>query len=271
MSSLNPNATTVNDLCSEALRESGAFGIGQSPLAEDLTGAWARLQWMLQQWERKRWLVYHLVTYGLTCTGAQSYTVGPGGNFSTGGGSTSPFGPAFGPAFGAGTPALTARPNRIESCFLRQLTQPVPVDYPMQRLESMEDYNRLGLKTLTSFPYLYYYDPAWPLGVLYPWPVPQASIYGLYISVREQLPVQALTASMVLDLPYEYYAAILYNLALRLRPKYGIVTFSGDVLPGLAKDALNVLRTGNLQVSGLKIPTTLSRPGIYNIFSDRNY
>lgn len=271
MSSLDPANTTVYDLCSEALRESGAFGIGQTPLAEDVNGAWTRLQWMLQQWERKRWLVYHLKTYSVVSTGATSYSVGPGGDYDTSPAVVNPFAPAFGPAFGGGSPAITARPNRIESCFLRQLTQQMPVDYPMQRLESMEDYNLLGLKTLVSFPYFYYYDPGWPLGTLYPWPIPQSAIYEVFISIREQLPVSFANTSVALTLPYEYYAAVLYNLALRLRPRYGIVTFQGDVLPGLAKDSLNVLRTGNLQIAGLKIPTTLSRPGIYNIFSDRDY
>ncbi len=38
---------------------------------------------MLQQWERKRWLVYHLANYSIVATGQQSYTFGPGGEINT--------------------------------------------------------------------------------------------------------------------------------------------------------------------------------------------
>ena len=80
---LDPTNTTVGDICTEALKECGATGIGVTPLAEDISGAQARLQWMLQQWERKRWLVWHLVTFGIIATGAEEYTFGPGGQINT--------------------------------------------------------------------------------------------------------------------------------------------------------------------------------------------
>ena len=75
MSQLDPTKTTVGDICTAALKECGAIGVGQTPLAEDINDAWARLQWMIQQWERKRYLVYHLVTLSVVSTGAQTYTV----------------------------------------------------------------------------------------------------------------------------------------------------------------------------------------------------
>jgi len=48
-----------------------------------MNDAWARLQWMLQQWERKRFLVYHLRDYSVVSTGAISYTFGPQGQFNS--------------------------------------------------------------------------------------------------------------------------------------------------------------------------------------------
>lgn len=253
MSQLDPSATTVQDLCTAALKECGALGVGQTALAEDITDAWARLQWMLQQWERKRWLVYHLVTYTKVSTGAVSYTVGPGGDINTG--------------------ASSARPAKLESAFMRQLanTSPNQIDYPLDLLQSMEDYNRIALKQLVSFSNCAFYDPGWPLGTLYLWPVMQATIYAAGITVLEQLPIRFLTLATVLALPYEYYGAILYNLALRLRPKYQIAGFQGDILPSLAKDSLNVLRGANTAIARLQMPGGLARDGIYNIFSDRSY
>jgi len=253
MSALDPATTTMGDLVNEALKESGRIGVGQTPLAEDFNGGWMRLQWMLQQWERKRWLVYHLETKLVVSTGATSYTVGPGGSVDTGVGSV--------------------RPDKIESAFVRQLAQSPGnnIDWPLTLLQSMEDYNRIVLKGLVSFPGNAFYDPAWPLGNLYAWPVPTASIYSIGITIKAQLPVSFLNQAVVFTLPYEYYAAVLYNLALRLRPKYGIGTYPGDPLPGLVRDSLAVLRGANAAIARLHVPRDLMRGGLYNIYSDQNY
>ncbi len=253
MSQLDPANTSVGDLCTAALKECGQTGVGQTPLAEDINDAWARLQWMLQEWERKRWLVYHLVDYAKTSTGAVSYTVGAGGDFDTG--------------------ASSARPAKVESAFLRQLTlsQPNQIDYPLRVLESREDYNKIALKQLTSFPSLVFLDAGWPLGTLYCYPVPQANIYAIHITLMAQLPVKFANLAVAFSLPYEYYNAIVFNLALRLKSKYQIPTFPGDPLPGLAKDALNAIRGANTQIAELVIPQEVTRGGLYNIFSDRIY
>ena len=250
---LLPNATSVGDLCTAAMKECGALGVGQTPLAEDAQDAWARLQWMLQQWERKRWLVYHLVDLSIVSTGAISYTMGPGAQLDTGAGS--------------------ARPAKIESAFLRNIqnSEPNQVDYPLEILQSREDYNRIALKTLKAWPGYVFYDSDWPAGNVFVWPVPNATIYEVHVSVMAQLPVSFPTLATNFSLPYEYYNAIVLNLALRLRPKYGITSPPGDQLPALAKDALNVLRTANVQIGRLDIPADLLRQGIYNIFSDRMY
>ena len=256
MTALDPANTTWNDLCTEALRECSAFGVGQTPTSDDQNGALIRLMWMLQEWERKRWFVYHDVLYVVTSTGAQTYTVGPGGDFDTG--------------------VNSVRPNRIEAAFLRQPTVGSPggspVDYPLELIQSYEDYMRVTLKQLTSFTGGVFYDSKWPLGVLYPVPIPQATVYSIGILVLEQLPLSSLTngASKII-LPYEYYYAMMTNLAMRLRPKYGIGTWPGDPLPGLAKESMAMLKGANSQIPRLTMPKELSRGGIYNIFSDRNY
>lgn len=253
MSILDPANTTLGDICREALSESGYIGVGQTPLAEDLSGAWARLGLMLQQWERKRWLVYHLVDLAKTSTGALTYSCGPLGDLDTGVG--------------------TMRPAKVESAFLRQLTQSQPnqIDYPLAILQSREDYNKIALKQLQSFPGWIFYDATWPLGTVYTWPVPQANIYAVHVTVMAALPVKFATVADVFNIPYEYYSAMLYNLALRLRSKYQIASYPGDQLPGLAKDSLNVLRGANVQIARLSMPADILRPGIYNIFSDRSY
>lgn len=368
---VTPDNTTVGDICLAALKECGRIGVGQTADAETITDAWARLQWMLQQWERQRWFVYHLIDLAVVSTGSLSYTVGPGGQINTsiqsawglvggqiapqgsgtgyavgdtitllGGaiitvlGLANPWGPAFGPAFGppapgpvllfavtspgsypgtlpttltqtatsgqgqgfsltpkwqavspAASPGRSVRPDRLERAFLRQFNQSLPqtsqpnfagspplfIDYPLELLESREDYDNIALKQLVSFPSYAFYDSAWGLGNLFIWPVPNANIYEVHVTVKEQLPPAFATLATTFCLPYEYYGAILYNLALRLRAKYAIPPPPGDMLPGLAKDGLAVLRGANVQIARLQMPRSVVRPGLYNIFSDRFY
>lgn len=247
----NPEETTIGDLCKQALRECGAIGVGQTPLFDDINDAWARLQWMLMQWERKRWLVYHLKTYSLLSDGSQSYSIGPGADFDTG--------------------PDSMRPAKIASAFTRQQYQATnPVDYNLQVIPSKEDYNQITLKQLVAGPgEAVFLDSDWPWGYVYVWPIPQAFIYEIFITVYEQLPFQNMNLATNIELPYEYYNAILFNLAIRLRPKYRMGTYPGDHLPGMARDSLAVVRAPATQIAKLRMPANLKRRGLYNIFSDR--
>jgi hypothetical protein len=258
VSAIDPANTTVGDLATEVLRESGWLGQGQDAQAADIAATQTRLQWMLQQWQRERWLVYVLDTLVLPSTGANSYSIGPGGVFDTG--------------------ANSVRPDKVEAAFLRQITQSQPnqIDYPLEIIQSQEDYDRIALKQLKSFPGAVYLKTSWPLGEVFLYPVAQANIYAIGLSIKTQLPgnffAQAGLATK-LSLPWEYYAAILYEGATRMRSYFRIPTPPGDPLPGLTRNALGVLRGANTQIARLVLPKELVRGpgGLYNIFSDRTY
>ena len=164
------------------------------------------------------------------------------------------------------------RPDKIESAFLRQVNQPPPnqVDFPLQIVQSKEDYNTISLKSLVSFPQYIFFDPQWPLGSVFAWPVPQASVYALYVTVKTPMQYKFANLATKIALPYEYYEAILFNLTLRIRMQYGISNPPGDMLPKLAKNALNSLRLGNTAIKRSQMPGGLRNRGKgYNIFSDR--
>lgn len=235
---------TPNEIINQAFKKSGVLGVGQTASAEDTNDAFLDLNDMLAQWQRQRWLIWHLVTTGFTSTGAVSYTVGPGGNFNI------------------------PRPDRLESAFLRQLvtTQPNQVDYPLGIIQAREDYNRIALKTLSTFPMYVFYDSAYPTGVVYPWPVPQPSIYQLFITTKAHLS-RFSTLTEEIDLPPEYIAALKWNLAARLRPSYQLP--EDPQITALANIALNVIRNANAQVARLTMPDDVVRNGNYNIFSDQ--
>lgn len=235
--------TTPLDIITLSLKQSGVIGVGQTPLAEDTNDAFTLLNFMLNQWQSKRWLVYHLIDVSFVSTGAKFYTVGPGQQFNC------------------------TRPDRIEAAFFRQTIPSVPnqIDYPLQQISSRENYNDIALKNLTSFPSYYFYDSAFPIGFLYPWPLPQANLYEIHISIKETLAAfTSLTQAIIL--PEEYYAALLYNLAVRLRPMYQLPPDPTTI--ALAKDALAVLRGSNAQIPALTLDRNLIRGGIYNIYAD---
>lgn len=240
--------TTPLDICTAALKKSGVLGIGQNASAEDINDAYQDLQDMLAQWQRKRWLVYHLVDYAFTSTGAQSYTVGAGGNFN-----------------------VLQRPDKIVSAFFRQLntSSPNQVDYPLTIIEAREDYNNISLKQLITFPEYLFYDAAYPLGLAYPWPVIQSGLYELHLTFAEQLG-QFTGLNQVISLPLEYYAALKFNLAVRISSAYP-GTPANPYMVALAKDALNVIRNANTRIPLLRMPANLRRRGIYNIYSDMQY
>lgn len=240
-------STTVRDIIKLALKDAGVVGVGQSPLAEDTNDAFTKLNWMISQWQRKRWIIYHLVDLALTSTGAQTYTVGPTGDFVT-----------------------SVRPDKLEAAFFRQLinSQPNQVDYPLTIIPSREDYSRIALKKLQTFPQAIFYDAGYPNGTIYPWPVPQSVIYEIHLVVKSPLQSFA-NLSDVVNLPEEYYSAIHLNLVVRLWAQYGMQP-DPNVL-GLARDALNVIRGANTQISTLTMPADVMRDGHYNIYSDQTY
>lgn len=238
--------TTPQDLISFSLKAIGALGVGQSALTEDNTDAFNALNAMLAVWNRKRWLIWHLVDVVKVSTGAQSYTVGVGGDFNT------------------------PRPDRLEAAFFRQIisTQPNQVDYPLQILESREDYNQIALKALSSFPQSIFYDAAFPLGAVYPWPVPAASIYELHLTVKETLS-QFTSLNQTISMPPEYFEVIWTNLCVRLAPVYQVSAAPETI--ALAKASLATIRGANTQIPRLRMPGHLVRPSLYNVYSDQSY
>lgn len=247
--------TTATDILTLALKDANVLGEGQTPSATMMNDALRRCNWMIAEWNRKRWLIYHLVDISCMSDGRTTpYLVGNGADLN-----------------------ISSRPNRLEAAFLRQIVQTSPgqqVDYPLEILESWEDYSRIALKRLQpSFPNYIFYDTDWPIGKIYPYPFPQASIYEIHCLFKMVLSqFTSLTAQIIL--PDEYFQAIYLNMAVRLGVGHPIsrdptLQQQWNDLKGLARGSLNTLRTGNNQIARLGMPPGLNRPGIYNIYSDQ--
>jgi len=233
------------DLANLVLFDAGIVGTGQVASGQDSALFLTRLNFMLDEWSNERWLVYHNIDTAKVSTGAQSYTVGPGGDYP-----------------------MAERPDRLESAFFRQLVQSQPnqIDYPLRLLMAREDYNNIALKQLASFPQDIFYDSAYPLGVIYPWPVPQAAIYEVHIQTKAILSELANLAANIV-LPKVYFNALHWNMVDRIRNAYTLPEIPW--ITKKAKAALNSLRKANTQIGQLTLPEGLSRPGIYSPYSDQ--
>lgn len=237
---------TGTDICTAALLRAGVTGVGNPPSADQISRALILLNDMLALWSSKRWLNYAEIDHTIVVTGAQSYTIGPTGDI-----------------------VVAARPDRIEYGFVRLLNSGVslPVDYPMRQIMSREDYSRVTLKTLKTLPDSFFYDSNFPLGTIYPLPIPNSPTqYELHFGTRVILPVLVTPATNI-SLPPEYTYAMRWNLASECRSEWRL-PMAPDI-EAKAKDGRNTIRSSNVQVPSLSLPAGLAGSrGLYNPFSD---
>ena len=236
--------TTPIDLINLALKQSGVIGVGQTASAEDMQDCFKLMQMMLGQWQTKRYMMYHLINLSIPCTGALNYSIGPGGSIP-----------------------LASRPNEIVSAFIRlpATGSGYQVDYSLNIIRAREDYDRILAKSMGTIPSFLFYDSGFPLGTLYAWPVP-SSLYELHVTVADQFQTFS-TVADVFTLPAQYEEAIMYNLAGRLRPMYGMPP--DPSISGLAKAALNCLQSANVQLPRMQVDPFLSSGSRYNIYTDQ--
>lgn len=244
---ITTDTTQIGDIINLALRDANVVGEGQPASNTQIKDAFAKLNWMIAQWRRKRIFIYDTIDVSWIANGNNSFTIGPGGDIP-----------------------LLYRPNKVNAAFLRQIYDTaagLDVDYPLVILQDRRDYNNISLKSLVTFPKYLFYDPAYPLGVVYPWPVPNPNIYEIHLMMYVEI-AQFTGLSQQTNLPGEFTEAIQTNLAVRLAVQNGLV-----VRPELMMMAVQSVRTlaiGNTQVPRLRMPTYMSgRGGIYNPYSDQ--
>lgn len=225
----------VQQLLTNSLTDGGIVGIDEAIEQPVLNRAFTQANWLLAQWARKRWLVYRIQDYAFVSTGAQTYSVGLKQIVD-----------------------INPRPDRLEYAFLRFLSsgQPsqFPVDIPIEIIQSHEDYSRITVKNIGSIAWRIFYDPVWPVGLLFPWPIPQSGLYEIHVGFKVVLPRFAALQDRV-NFPPEYEAALNWCLARRLRASYQMP--ADPTVDSLARDALNTLRLANSAVGVLRMPRLL--------------
>lgn len=225
---------TPLDLITMAFKSAGVIGVGQTPQSEDANDALFLLNSMLATWGKNRWLNASLNNAWTASTGKQFYTIGK---------STSDFN--------------APRPDKIEFAFARlnpgQTAGSGAPDYELSILPSYEDYAAIRLKLLKSWPSTVYYEPSYPEGKLWFYPIPNDQ-FELHILAKAGL--GSYTLSDTITLPPEYTEALLWNLAARLRTAYGLPQDAAIV--ALANGALATIRNSNTQMRNMRLPAGLA-------------
>jgi hypothetical protein len=214
-----PGAVTMREICTDALLDIGAISAGEAmgpDLAEYVIGMANRL---LDKWNAERAAVYAVSFLPFTFTPTLNpHTLGPSG----------------------ATWTLAQRPVTLDGLIINLGNG---VNAPSVNLDhDAAWYQNLSTPLLTtSYPTDGYYDPTWPNGSLYLWPVPSTA-YAVQVLVRTVLSHVSLLS--VFDLPPGYREALTLTLEEMLCSTRAFGPMM-DGLPGRAASARAVVWANN--------------------------
>lgn len=214
---------TTRQLICDALQIIGAVNALGDLSPEDAELGRRTINRLLDQWNTDRARVYgdRIIT-GTISAGTQPQTVGPDSTNFT----------------------VTPRPVRITQARLivEGIRYPLPV-------QTLTDWAAVPVPELTSaWPQIAYWDPAWPDGNLYLWPVASAA-YDIELVVPVQLGSLALTDTF--SLPQGYQQAITLTLAEQLVSPMRVPM--PPYLPSQAREARADILASNVDVPRLNL------------------
>lgn len=184
---------TALDVITNALVEIGAYAAGEVPSGADSSHALSRLNRLIDSWNAERPTIFSqsIATYDLVAS-TQSRTIGPTGNY-----------------------VVAVRPMEIVRANLISGSDRYPVNV-RDSAWWMEQDDR----SITTLPTDLYYNPTFPNGTLYFWPIPDSSSYDIELETRSLLSTLAALAT-TFSMPPGYEEAITQTLAELLCPVYG--------------------------------------------------
>jgi len=231
--------TTARELVTDALIDLGEFDPTETIDAADLVRGIRVLNRMLSLWSVQNLLAPYTISESFAGSGSASYTMGT-----------------------AGTASAT-RAKTILNAYANDGSNDTPIEIIDQR-----KYNNIPDKSTAGTPEFLFYDPIYPVGVIYLYRVPSAS-YTIHIESTKEL-TGTLAIATTLLLPPEYEEAIVTNLTIRLAPSYKV-----QITPFMyqaASDSLKPIRNLNAanRLEEMSMPAMPITNGgrRYNILSD---
>lgn len=181
-------------IITEALRLVGGVATGETPSTYQISESADALNLMVLAWQADGMPLWALKQYNFSLTdNTNSYEIGIGKTLNV------------------------PKPLKIIQAWRRTSSN---IDIPLTTL-TKNSYNLLSSKTSTGVPTQYYYDPQNLFGTIFIWPTPLSTTDSIYIVY--QRPFEDFNASTdTPDFPQEWHEALIYGLAVRLAPKYGM-------------------------------------------------
>lgn len=199
---------TVADLIKQSLRLLKVCGPTETPGATELADGLVILNEMIDAYNVERLFIYQTLRDSHNLTASQaSYTIGTGGDFNQ------------------------TRPVKIESAgVILDSSVASPIEIPLEVLLNYDEWASIYLKLLPStYPRKLYYNPTFPLGTIYLWPVPTGSALQLILGTWGILTAFATTATTV-SVPPGYQTLLRTNFALWVAEEYGVTPTDSVIL-----------------------------------------
>lgn len=186
---------TSDQLVAASLRKNAVLGDGQSPSSTQLANGTQALNVMLKTFMAKGMPLWVMSEYDLTLTSASTYT--------------------FSAATNIPAPLKVTQAILIDSEGVTSTPLNVRTHY---------DFNLLPITGTTGTPTNYWYEPLNQTGVLHVWPAPDTySIANRVIRIVYQRPFHDMVSGTdTLDFPQWWTEAVIYGLAHRMSPEFGI-------------------------------------------------
>lgn len=237
--------TTARSLIDSSFRLIGVLAAEETPTAQEAQDALEVLNGLIDSWGLQPLTMTSDARYTTpVISGQQSYLVGELGEI--------PIEP----------------PVAFDHLAWVQTTNTPVNERPMQEL-TWDAYQAVLIKELTStLPTYWHYDrTSAEIATIWLWPIPTDSTLELALYVATPT-TQFDNLTVSVTLPWGYYKAFRYNLAIELAPEYGRVP--RDDIYMHARESLSRVKASNVQMSDLSIDLGLhpSGHGNYNILTD---
>lgn len=251
-------ATTASIIVRGAFETIGVLGEGQTLDSAKAADGFRRLNLMIRSWSLQNLTIPVQVreVFDLVANKGgpdNPYTIGDGGNFDT----ERP--PTQNALTGAGL-ILTNSSPEVE------IPRAIYTDTMWQAIQ-VKDLASGG----SGVPTAVYYNPTFPLGKIYLWPVPSSNENENDLALYLRKPLVAFADQTTsVNLPDGSEEAIEYNLAVRLCGPYS-VPMDPDVR-AMAKSSLAIFKRSNYHLIDLQIDPamTADRRFGYNIVTDQS-
>lgn len=182
--------TTARILIKKAMQKIGAITKNESPSADEVSDGLDALNDLLESWSTESLHCFVRAKESFPLTSAPDYNIGPGQTFDT------------------------DAPINIIAATIRWDN----ADYPLG-IVAQEQYEQdATIKTTQGLPRFLTYDNGFPVGKISLYPAP-GSAYILRLLSEKRLSRFELNDEVIL--PAGWMRALIYNLAVEMRPEYG--------------------------------------------------